>query len=401
MRILSLGNMYPPHHLGGYELVWASATEHLRAHGHDVRVLTTDFRLASTGADQPGVFRELRWYWKEHEWPRLGAWQRLALERHNHRVLQCHLAEHRPNAVAWWAMGGMSLSLVERIRRLGLSSVAFVHDDWLLYGPQVDQWTRVFAGRPRAGRLAELLTGVPARIDLERSARYMLVSETVRDHARAGGLRLEQSSIAHSGVAAGFFRDQPAPPWRWRLLYVGRIDERKGVSDLLTALGELPASSTVTLVGDGDRRELAHLRDLSAQLGVAHRVKELGMRSTSELVEIYADADVLVFPVRWEEPWGLVPLEAMAAGCPVIATGQGGSGEYLAHEDNALLVEPGNPSALATAVKRMASDHKLRDRLRLHGRRTAASHRQDDFNQAVLAAVEELAGSVPAPAPAT
>ncbi len=50
-----------------------------------------------------------------------------------------------------------------------------------------------------------------------------------------------------------------------------------------------------------------------------------------------AAADALLFPVQWEEPWGLVPLEAMASGTPVVATGTGGSGEYLRDGDNCLV----------------------------------------------------------------
>jgi glycogen synthase len=66
VRILTIGNMYPPHHLGGYELIWRSAVRHHRAAGHDVRVLTTDVRFGEAAErDDPQCFRELRWYWKD------------------------------------------------------------------------------------------------------------------------------------------------------------------------------------------------------------------------------------------------------------------------------------------------------------------------------------------------
>ena len=60
VRVLTVGNMYPPHHHGGYELVWESAVEHLRARGHEVRVLTTDTRTDTVETDGPDVHRELR-----------------------------------------------------------------------------------------------------------------------------------------------------------------------------------------------------------------------------------------------------------------------------------------------------------------------------------------------------
>src|SRR5438067_10123275 len=109
--------MYPPHHLGGYELVWRSAMDHLRQQGHATRVLTTDFRAHADAPDDPDTFRQLRWYWRDHSWPRLSWLDRWRLERHNHAVLERHLRELRPDVVSWWAMGGMSLSLIEQVRR--------------------------------------------------------------------------------------------------------------------------------------------------------------------------------------------------------------------------------------------------------------------------------------------
>lgn len=66
VRVLTIGNMYPPQHLGGYELIWQSAVRDLRGRGHDVRVLTTDYRREESGPDDDDVHRDLRWYWSEH-----------------------------------------------------------------------------------------------------------------------------------------------------------------------------------------------------------------------------------------------------------------------------------------------------------------------------------------------
>src|ERR1700736_5501624 len=83
VRVLTVGNMYPPHHTGGYELVWRAAVEHLRAAGHEVRVLTTDHHTAAGETDGPGIHRELRWYWRDHRYPRRGLLACLRVERHN------------------------------------------------------------------------------------------------------------------------------------------------------------------------------------------------------------------------------------------------------------------------------------------------------------------------------
>jgi len=134
VRVLAVGNMYPPQHLGGYELVWQGAMRALREAGHEVRVLTTDLRLSDAGEEDDFVARELRWYWRDHAWPSFTPRERLALERHNARVFDRHVRELRPDVVTWWSMGGMSMSLIERARRRGLPAVGFVHGDWLHLG---------------------------------------------------------------------------------------------------------------------------------------------------------------------------------------------------------------------------------------------------------------------------
>jgi glycosyltransferase involved in cell wall biosynthesis len=393
MRILAVGNMYPPHHLGGYELVWQSAVRSLRADGHTVRVLTTDFRTETAEPDDPEVHRELRWYWRDHDWPRIGWRGRIALERQNGAILERHLAVWRPEVVSWWSMGGMSLSLIERVRRAAIPAAAFIHDDWLLYAPRVDRWVGPLRRHPVLATVCERLTGLPGSVDLDGAARYLLVSETVRSRARAAGYALAHSSVARSGIDPLYLDPRPPRPWSWRLLYVGRIDQRKGVGDAVAALSRLPAEATLTLAGSGDRREIARVRDTASRFGVADRVRELGMCSPTRLKELYACADAVVFPVRWEEPWGLVPLEAMGIGRPVIATGRGGSSEYLREGENCLLVAAEQPRAIAEAARRLAEDSELRDRLRAGGLETARRYTSVAFNEAVLRALLEAAGA--------
>jgi glycosyltransferase involved in cell wall biosynthesis len=77
----------------------------------------------------------------------------------------------------------------------------------------------------------------------------------------------------------------------------------------------------------------------------------------------------------------------MALGRPVVATGMGGSGEYLHDGVNCLLASPSDPSSLADSVKRLAGDQGLRERLRAGGSRTARTHTESVFNAAVLAAL--------------
>lgn len=168
MRVLTIGNLYPPHHFGGYEQIWRSAVTYLRQEGHQVQVLATSYRHPEVAdGDEPDVHRALDWYWRDHDFVNFKLRDRVRLERHNHSVLAVTLADLHPDVVSFWSMGGMSHTLIEAVHRRGLPIVAFVFDQWLDYGRFTDQWLRLFYGprRSLAVPLAESLTRIPARTE--------------------------------------------------------------------------------------------------------------------------------------------------------------------------------------------------------------------------------------------
>jgi glycogen synthase len=381
VRVLTVGNSFPPHDLGGgYEAVWAGAVRHLEGHGHEVRVLTVQRARGEPLPEVADTHRDLRWYWRDHAFPRTTVRECLAIERHNISVLKRHVADFDPDVVSWWSMGGLSMSLVEVGRRLGLPAVAFVHDDWLDYGPRVDAWHRRARRRRFPPVLLERLLRVPGRVPFGAAAHYAFVSETTRAHARKL-IELPDTSVLTSGIAPAF---APAPEreWQGRLLCVGRIDPRKGLASAVEALAHLPGM-TLRIAGTGPQEALEELEQLATSLGVADRVDFAGQVSAERLPDEYAGADAVLFPVLWSEPWGLVPLEAMATGRPVVATGRGGSGEYLVDGVNALLYPAGEATELAECVRRLAADPALRSSLRQAGLETAPLHTAARFNDGV------------------
>ena len=277
MRVLSVGALYPPHDLGGgYELTWRSSVLHLRARGHDVRVLASDRRAPEVDPAaelDPDVHRELRWYRRGGDLPppRLG--QTIRLERHNRAVLRRHLRRHRPDVVAWWQMSAMSLSLVEQVRRAGIPAVGIVGNEWLVAGPRQDLWLAWCRAHGRRAAVAERLLGVPADVDLDRAATWLLNSEATARLARSGGLTLPGAAVAHPGVDHDLFAPAAAPPWRWRLLYLGRLEARKGVHLAVEALALLPEAATLVLQGAGEAAYVEQLRRRADDLGVSDRIR--------------------------------------------------------------------------------------------------------------------------------
>lgn len=398
MRILTVGNMYPPHHFGGYELMWRSWVTHMRSAGAEVRVLTTDFNLESPEPAIPedsDIDRSLEWYWSNDGFPPRSLSVCRAIEQHNQSVLARHIDELKPEAVVWWAMGGMSLALIETVRRSGLPSVGVVVDDWLIYAPSVDGRESLIAKagllRGIAAAAFERSSGVPGRVRLGNAARWIFVSDAVRLGAEASGFEANRWQVEHAGVEQERFRPVPPARWRWEMLYLGRLDPRKGIDTAIRALCHLD-EARLRVVGGGDAGYKRELEDLARKLGVSDRLR-FDQLPRDRLQDAYGDADVVLFPVRWSEPFGLVPLEAMSVGRPVIATGTGGSGEYLRHEENCLIYRPvDDERALADAVRRMASDADLREQLIRGGSAVAARYTDERFNTAVAGVVVEEVG---------
>jgi len=235
---------------------------------------------------------------------------------------------------------------------------------------------------------------MPVKPRFAEAARYVFVSEHTRRHALSLGLGLFDTGVAHSGIHKDFLDPAPEAAWDWRLLYVGRLDPNKGIDTAVEAMRHLPSQARLELVGGWDSAEETRLRRLAAEAGVADRVIFAGQRGRAEIVEAYGRSDAVVFPVRWEEPWGLVPLEAMGRGRPVVATGRGGSAEYLRDEHNCLLFEAENAEALAATLRRLGSDAALRARLRRGGLETAPKYTQTVLNEAVEAELTQAAARV-------
>jgi glycosyltransferase involved in cell wall biosynthesis len=396
-RVLAIGNVYPPHYLGGYEVIWQGVMGHLRRQGQAVRILATDYRSGLVGSDapeEPDVHRELDWYWRGHEWRTLSMRDRFRLERSNAEVLDRHLAEFSPDVVTWWPLGGMSLALIERVRRRGVPAVFFVLDYWPVYGPQRDLWLNTWRPVRPIARAAERISGQITHVDYAAAGRWVFCSRSVLDATVAAHREINDITTLAPGVGSRFLsepRDQREQRWRWRLLYVGRVVEQKGVATAIEALAQLPEGAELRIVGEGDPGYRQELERTAARLGVGSRVAFDQPRPREQLIGVYRWADAVVFPVRWEEPWGLVPLEAMALGRPVVATGRGGSGDYLLDGKNALLFASGDASALARALDALSRDPAMRARLRAGGYETAEAHAEPEFNRR---AAEEIVGIV-------
>jgi glycosyltransferase involved in cell wall biosynthesis len=302
----------------------------------------------------------------------------LAVEQENQAVLRQALADLQPDVVAFWHMGALSLGLITTVARQGLPIAFVIGDDWLCYGGWADAWLRRFSYHPHHAARAERLTGVPTILpNLNDLGTFCFVSQyTWRRAEQVLGVQFARAVVAYPGIDPVEFPppgDLPEEPWRWKLLWLGRVLAKKGIGTAIRALEALPRAATLAIVGPvaADFRE--QLEAAVAARGLSARV-HFAQASHADVPQHYRAADATLFTSEIEhEAFGLVPLEAMAAGCPVVSTGVGGSAEYCRDGVNCLRVPPGDAGALAAVVRRLAAEPDLRRQLVAGGLHTSST----------------------------
>ena len=148
-----------------------------------------------------------------------------------------------------------------------------------------------------------------------------------------------------------------------RILSLGRLVERKGVGTLVEALAEVPDAELVIAGGEGaDDPEVRRLRDLAVDRGVSGRVRLIGPVGRSDVPALIRSADVVVC-VPWYEPFGIVPLEAMACGRPVVASAVGGILDSVVDQVTGVHVPPRDPDRLAAVLRELLADPARRQAL--------------------------------------
>ncbi len=165
-----------------------------------------------------------------------------------------------------------------------------------------------------------------------------------------------------------------------QLLFVGRLVEKKGLEHLLQALHQLlPQHPSLELVIAGSGPLQATLEAQAAQLGLSHHITFTGRLEHHTLVALYQTATLAVFPFIQAkdgdmEGLGLVMVEAMGCGCPVIASDLPAVRDVIRHGENGYLAESGNLAALASAIHSLLEQPDLREQFSRQGRQSVQQH---------------------------
>jgi glycosyltransferase involved in cell wall biosynthesis len=225
-------------------------------------------------------------------------------------------------------------------------------------------------------------TMVPRSV--RRADRVIAVSErTRRDLLEHYRLDEAKVAVVPNGIDEGFAPDGPPADGSPYLLFVGALQPRKDPLVAIEALSLADSELRLVLVGP-DKGSAAEARRTAARLGLNDRVEFAGHVEKPALATLYRGAEALVFPSRYEG-FGLPVLEAMASGTPVVATSAGAIPEVAG--EAAVLVEPGDPVALAGGIERALAD---RERLVRAGLERARLYSWTDTARRTLAVYREF-----------
>ncbi len=230
-------------------------------------------------------------------------------------------------------------------------------------------------------RAADLVTS-PSRAFL-RKCGTALGSSRGRRIAIHNGVdlaELESPGLAHGGDAQRMF-----------ILSIASHDEWKGLHVLIRAMALLrDRSEMVPLVLAGDGPQRSELEQLAASLGLHQQVQFIGYQSRPAVVRLLNECTVFVHPSLFE-PLGIVVIEALACGKPVVATAVDGIPEIVENGRDGILVEPGDARGLAVAICQLLGDATLRERLGRAGRaRVKDAFRWQRMGESYVHAYEEL-----------
>jgi len=374
MRVLLVSHEYPPGYVGGIGTQTRVKAQGLLGLGHEVAVLTAgeeggpplatreDHGVSVHALRPPGSAFPVHAtpsYWLGYTWSVLGAVRALGgpfdvIDFPDYGAeglaYQLDRREDEETAVAVHLHGSLAM-----------------FSEQLGWPPPEDPLLRVGSFMEDTSiEMADGLLAASNSIAALTSSRLAVEDDAI--DVVAGAIDSEFFSPAPRGEASG-----RAP----RLLFVGNLVANKGVATVLEAFIRLAPTHpglSLTIAGSSDGELAEELLARAAEAGVEESVELLGFVEHQDLPALYRSADVFAAPSRYEGGLGLVYLEAMACGLPVLATAAGGAAEAIEHGASGLLLERGDAEELTTALRTLLGDAELRARMGEAGRARVLEH---------------------------
>ena len=382
MKILFISSLYAPDIGGGAEIILKRTVEGLQARGHKVAVLATSAQpgLHMTAVDQIKVYRaglhNLYWHFTAQRPGRLARLGWHLRDRYNDAMrgpVKRVLELEQPDLVVCHNLTGWSVSAWDEIAAADMPIVQVLHDMYLLC-PSSTMFKKGQGCRQQCGLCSRFRKGHAdrsARVDsVVGVSRYMLDTLQAHDYFKGSrGYVVHNASpyaapvSTATGAARGDLTRSQAP---LRFGYLGTLSDPKGVGWLIDQFQHLPCDATLQIAGRGQVEDEQRFKAMATSPNISF----VGYQKPQDF---YSQIDVAVVPSMWNEPFGMVAVEACAHSRPVIASRMGGLTEIIQDQFNGLLCSPDDPDSLGMAMLRLHQQPQLLARLTAQARSSVAS----------------------------
>lgn len=365
MKILYINSLYSPLIEGGAEISLQLIVEGLQSKGYEVAVLSL--------MPQKGLKEELvngvkvyRAGLKNRYWPytkqRPGKLQRLSWhfkDRYN-REMKSYVNEvlqlEKPDVVSCHNLAGWSVAVWDEIQRAGIPMIQVLHDMYLACAN-----SNMFKGDHPCDQQClscRLLRSQHPEKSRQLSAVVGISHSILNRFTQMGYFQNAEKRVIHNT------RQIPVSPPRkdrqagepLKVGYLGTLSKIKGLEWLIEQFQSLEIDATLAIGGSGQADYEAHLKSISTKPSISF----LGRVDSNDF---YKKIDVLVVPSLWQEPLGMVAIEALAHHLPVIAHKVGGLQESVIDDVNGLYCYASEPDSLGAAILKLYEDVDLYNRL--------------------------------------
>lgn len=359
-------DLYPPLAVGGYEISCKETADEISRRGHEVVILTSSWGCEHTCVN--GNIHRILYFLKKYKPVQNNLLDKMGLlkrcvhvkwafeSRKNTKITRVFLADQKPDLVIIWNMANLGTGPIIAVQEQGIPCIYNIDDYWLL-----DLKTGI-VDDPSVLRkkYRTLLHGLRDFEQLNVKHLLMTSKSLKKIHIKHGFSEeiisviprgLQSNSILSPELLGDLPRNRFGFP---RLIFVGRLVPEKAPDiaiktvDVLKHTYEL-SNIKLDIVGKGSQSYVSGLQTLVKDLDLEENINFLGWVDYSQVVSMYKDYDALLFPSRWEEPFGRTVLEAMSQGLPVISSKAGGPLDLIQHGENGFLVPVDDPHAFAEA----------------------------------------------------
>ena len=353
MKILVISNYYPPHYIGGYELSCFSTVEYLKKQGHEVYVLTGNYKNESIEFEN--VYRKLKYINYENS----SFINKHQIEVYNYKTTKSILQKLNPDLVYIWSLRLVSLSPAIAVNNLNVKKVYEIGDFWMK-----GYLSNSFLSKVK--RSIKNLLPFTINQDLDISPAICIsnwVAQEMQDKYSS-----KEVYMVPNGVNI-YEKKRKKLGDKIKYMFCGRIDYTKGLDIAIKALGNLKdkgiSNFELHIYGEGNDMYIKKCKNIINILNLQEEVKFCGKKD--DIQDYYSQYDVLLMPTRMREPFGLVIIEAMAAGVVVIATNAYGPAEIIDNNKDGLLFQSEDVDHLTIKILKVHNNIILYNSIRNAG----------------------------------